>query len=511
MVSQSIAQIIEMKFFMEELLKLLTKILCLAIVMVSTALAVEQNPGTRTQSKNELSSSKAKNPYQKIREIYAAGHYSQAIVEITKALDKHPGDYELQFLLAAAYVDDGNLAKAKQVIEKYLKKYPDNQKLVELKRKLVGLVAKHPKKTAAKQKKTIAKKRLVQSKKSTPKIKKPDTSERVLEQISQDPDNIPLRVKAIYILESEKRYKEALALAKQGLAEHPSSLPLLYAYGDITLDLEQYDKTAVAINDILNIQPDDARALSMLVKVKRLDKYRISGLNTIFITSYPTSVVSQGQFWLYVDSGYIRRTSVGAFGAGSRYARRLGSSGYQGYVAAWPQLYKNLSLYLEYAYSDSPLFSRHTYISYLYFPFGPGVQLMMGYEYREILNTSLKTIVGSIDRHFGPWWAIFTVKGYLPKEGINGALFIMQARYFFNPNVYWYGSYLTGLAPDLADLTSVGFFMIHTNSVYTGVNFLIAHGLFMNLGVAYINEAFPGPSRFVRRRIEAAAGMSVRF
>lgn len=311
-------------------------------------------------------------------------------------------------------------------------------------------------------------------------------------------------------LVKKKQFKVAAHAVKLALQRYPANKQLLLYQADIYTTLERYDWATRSLNHIFDTDPAEPKALKLLSVIQKNDKYHTRGLNKLVISSAPTLVSDQDAFWDYLTAIYSRRTRFGTVYAGTNFASRNRSSGEQYFIGAYPHLVGPIYAHVQYAHSESSLFPSNHYLFETYVPMKAGFRVSLGTRYDNIQLTNLTVLTGSIAKETGSYLVIFRPYYFSPQVGPEAVLYTLSLRRSFDtPDQYVQISGYAGRSPDLADLTSVGFFIIKTYGINALMQLHLYRGLFMQTGAGYAYEDFPTGLR--REKWRYFFGLMCRF
>jgi len=327
---------------------------------------------------------------------------------------------------------------------------------------------------------------------------------------SEEEFECPL-TKELNTLTEERCYEEALALVDEELACDCNNVCLLYWKAVIHTDMGAYDKAVITLNHLLCIEPCHPEALELWAKIKKVDKHCLRGRNKTILYGLFSDVNSPDEIWTDASFQYVKKTECGSYGLQINHASRLDNEGLQYQVFAYPKFGCKYYAYLSYAHSeDSSIWPDNEYEAALFVPWCHGMEFSFGADYSEILATYLWGVKPAFKQDVGYYtWGINPIF-YVPKSGKSGILFKIYVRRNFDDPDHYVGVALhAGEYPDLADLTSVGFFLLDGNGIFIHGQFPIRYGVFVKWGFGYETERFP--SGFKRERINGLAGLMRRF
>lgn len=314
----------------------------------------------------------------------------------------------------------------------------------------------------------------------------------------------------------DRKFREAIALIDSYLLVQPANIDLLYKKAQIYAEIESYDKAVTALNQIFDLQKDDDKATQLLKKIEVLDKTNLSGLNTLFIgnesnqTRQVNSTLINNSLWTYSIFSYSRRFRNGTLVGQVNQASRFGQYGSQYQFSAYPKLIGNSYGYLSYAFSSSTLYPKAFYIGEIYFPMSSYFEMSGGASFYNILLTNMIMTTNSLTANFDPYSFTVRTNFYVPDSGPHSVFWLFTGKkYFKNPDNYVALQIQTGKTPDLADLTSVGFFTLSSNGIRLLTQFHLKNGVFMLISMGDVRETFFGTSS--RNKLFGAIALKFRF
>ena len=215
--------------------------------------------------------------------------------------------------------------------------------------------------------------------------------------------------------------------------------------------------------------------------------------------------------WTYSLFLYAHQFQSGTIGAQVNQASRFSQNGFQYQLVAYPKLIGPSYAYLSYAYSNSTLFPSHYYAGEFYIPLSKHIVASTGVSYYQILQTHLLLNTYSLECHLGAYSIMARSNYYIPQQGQQVVywLFTIKRFFFDDPDNFLGLQVETGKTPDLADLSSVGFFIINANGVRLFTQFHLGHGVFLRLAIGTIKETFL--IQTTRTKLFGGIGLKLRF
>ncbi|MDC0008132.1 YaiO family outer membrane beta-barrel protein [bacterium] len=151
---------------------------------------------------------------------------------------------------------------------------------------------------------------------------------------------------------------------------------------------------------------------------------------------------------------YKRETQAGPFVPRINYANRFNTNGIQFEVDFYPKFSKLFYGYLNYGYSNSPIFPDHRVGAELYSNWPKSMELSLGMRYLDFAETKANIITGSVGLYKGNYY--LSLRPYITptdsKTGLSGTLL---ARKYLKDGENYLGLNLgMGFAPELTQLSS---------------------------------------------------------
>ncbi len=149
---------------------------------------------------------------------------------------------------------------------------------------------------------------------------------------------------------------------------------------------------------------------------------------------------------------YKRETKAGAVVPRVNYANRFNTHGVQFEADFYPKFSKLFYGYLNYGYSNSPIFPDHRVGAELYSNWPKSMELSLGIRYLDFADTKANIITGSVGLYRGNYY--FSLRPYITptdrKTGVSGTLL---ARKYYKDGDNYLGVLLgMGFAPELKQL-----------------------------------------------------------
>ncbi len=438
--------------------------------------------------------------------------YKGALRLTETGLHDNPNSVSLLYIKAAIYLDLEKFNDAEKTIKKLLMLQPDNTTYKKLLAQTLKLKKQQIDALAEKMKKQrlaalLAEKNRAQTEN---KIKPYHIESDPCATLSKQNQAI------IDQLLTEKKHLEAIQFIDKSLRNDPINLGLLYAKAKILTEYEQYKKAVWTLEQIFERQKEDACGLALLKKLEALDKRRLSGLNVITINNETADVkqtsplLTQKDTWTYSLFTYYHQFQSGSLGGQVNQASRFGDTGFQYQIFYYPKLIGNSYAYLSYANSKSDLFPSNYYAGELYIPMSGYVTVSSGVSYYEILKTNLTLYTNSLTAYIGSYSLAIRPNHYVPKIGESTTYWLFTAkRYFDDPDNYIGLQYETGQTPDLADLSSIGFFTVSASVVRLFSQFHLGRGVFLQIGIGTSRETYFTDR--IRTKFFGGLGLKFRF
>lgn len=310
--------------------------------------------------------------------------------------------------------------------------------------------------------------------------------------LSIRPNYVDARLLLINSLFTQKKYVQAIEVINTGLSYEPSSQNLLHKKALAYVEMREFRKAIVTIHKIPNFKRiHKLNQLYRHINTQTAYKYLNHFEAGVFQSTMPVS--TPNQIWSTTNFYVSHRGPYGTYGVATNYASRLGETGNQYMLYAWPNINNWLGFHFAYAYSNKPsLFANDYYLAnaYLYFP--RGIELSGGDIYRRISNTNLHADNFSIGKHIGSFFLGIKPILFTPRSGPKSVLIQCKlTKYFSVPDKYIGLVVGGGTAPDLVDLLTVNFFHVRDEFVLLNGQYPISHKILFRYGLGYEEQGFP--------------------
>ena len=229
--------------------------------------------------------------------------------------------------------------------------------------------------------------------------------------IKTDSTQYSFVLKKARILNSERKYDEAVTVLEEFLQKHPN-------------------------------QPD------FLIKLK---EYRPDVLKNNIKLNYTVDFFSKDfnrDPWHLVALSYGRKTKLGTVIARVNYAHRFGEQGFQYEADAYPKLGENNYGYLNYGFSENTLFPRNRFGAEWYHNFPHAFEGSAGLRILDFSTSVVDIYTATIGKYLGNYWISFRTYITPDQEGTSFSGFLSARRYFADSENYVGLKAGYGISPD---------------------------------------------------------------
>ena len=151
---------------------------------------------------------------------------------------------------------------------------------------------------------------------------------------------------------------------------------------------------------------------------------------------------------------YKRETVAGSLLSRVNYANRFNMHGVQFEMDFYPKFSKLFYGYLNYGFSNSPIFPNHRVGAEVYSNWPESMELSLGMRYLDFADTKANIYTGSVGLYSGNYY--FSLRPYITptsrKTGVSGTL--LARKYFKDAENYLGATIGMGFAPELKQLSS---------------------------------------------------------
>lgn len=290
-----------------------------------------------------------------------------------------------------------------------------------------------------------------------------------------------------------KNYATDLLQIDHELQTNPNNVNLLYKKAVIYVDIEQYKKALIVLDQILALQPKNEQALLLKTKIEKL--LLTQPRNELGINDDEAYVSDVNGYWQYTSLHYYRFTQYGTFGARVNYAKRFGTTGEQYQLEGYP-IFPTIPhlryIYLSGAYANSTqiLLPNWQYNVEPYVNIAKNIDASLGAYGLHSIGVNIYTYTASLAWYTGNNYLWFRPYHYIPK---SSDLFEIGIRHYFSENNTFISiKAATGHAPDILDLAPLNqIVVLAQNLIALNGQFPIAKNVYLQAGAGYTRQKFP--------------------
>ncbi|MGC1516498.1 MAG: YaiO family outer membrane beta-barrel protein [Maribacter sp.] len=157
----------------------------------------------------------------------------------------------------------------------------------------------------------------------------------------------------------------------------------------------------------------------------------------------------------FMSISYKRETALGSIIPRINYSNRFGINGVQLNLDLYPKIAKGMYAYVNYGYSNSPIYPRHRVGGDVYLNIDGGLEFSAGGRFISFTNTDVTLITNSVGYYTGNYY--FSLRSYITPSSdnltsISGNLLV---RKYLKSAVNYLGVNVgIGYSPELRQLTS---------------------------------------------------------
>lgn len=237
---------------------------------------------------------------------------------------------------------------------------------------------------------------------------------------------------------------EALVYLDKTLAVYPNNYDLLFKKAKALVDAKREDEAMMVLGRAIEIQPGskECNDLKQSIKSPKL-KHTITAnvAADFYSTRYEPMYYSSVQFGT--------NTKYGSLIGRVNYAHRFDDNGFQPEVDFYPTLWKGAYGYLNYGFTNSPLFPKHRVGAEIFQKLPKSFELSFGLRYLNFgPTTDVSIYTASVGWYYKNYW--FSARTYItPSEGsFSRSLNLTARKYFKDANNYISMIAGVGFSPD---------------------------------------------------------------
>lgn len=311
----------------------------------------------------------------------------------------------------------------------------------------------------------------------------------------------------------QKNDRKALVLVNKALLFYPEDIELQTLKGRVFQSRHQLAVAAHHYQKILSDSPSAIHAQTQLNEIEKLNPHLLYGLNETGIYNETDYISDLKQLWQYSTAIYNRDTEWGAYSLSINNTTRFNTTANQGMINLYPIFNQDLYFRLTAAYANEPLlFPQYTAGGEAFF-FGWPAELSAGYDYNYILpNLDYVRYTLSISKEIKDYWVSFRPYFFKTHDGKSSVLYTGTMYHYLGfKDTYFKLLAGSGTSPDLANLLTTNFIVIHNNFITATLQFPIyQHALLMTVGADFQHWIFDNLHR--KRNISGGIiGLNYRF
>ena len=238
-------------------------------------------------------------------------------------------------------------------------------------------------------------------------------------------------------------FRQAIVVADSGLSYYPEHTSFLFKKARALFYLKEYEEAILVLNKLLAMENKNKEAQDLLAKIKPLSLKNKMGINNwtdVFSDIYKPRHLSSLE--------YQRNTKLGAFIPRINIANKFGKTGGQYEMDIYPKFGKQFSMYFNYGYSNSILFSKHRFGAELYKGIGKGYEVSLGFRDLILADESVMIYTGSLSKYYRNY--LFSLRPYItPRTNSTETSLHFIAKKYLNDNLdNFMADVSAGSAPD---------------------------------------------------------------
>jgi YaiO family outer membrane protein len=329
-----------------------------------------------------------------------------------------------------------------------------------------------------------------------------EARKQLLPVLSKSGTNVDARSAAIDVELWSDHADQALVYAEEGIHSNPTELAFPYKKALALEKLNKPGEAAEAAERAWDLNPADKDTNTLLDRLKSANRrYRLSvdyGFEhyNSFADPWQSSTISLS-----------RQSAFGTVIGHLNYANRFATNTHQYEIEMYPRIVKGVYAYVDYGYSQSPLFPRNRAGAELYFNPGKGVEFSIGGRFLHF-SSDVWIYTASIGKYHGNYF--FDFRPYITpgRTGTSASGSVLVRRYFGDAQKYIGFTAGTGSAPSDV-LNTIDLQRLNSFTIGSTGNFPIGPRLAWGWNAGWSTEKLPSTSS--RNRFAAGTGFSFRF
>ncbi len=158
---------------------------------------------------------------------------------------------------------------------------------------------------------------------------------------------------------------------------------------------------------------------------------------------------------VYSNIAFKHQTKWGSIIPAINYSNRLGQQGLQYDVSLYPKLARKVYAYLNYGYSNAPIYPAHKMAGDIYVNLPKGIELSGGGRYIKFESRDVRVVTNSLGYYTGNYY--FSLRSYITPRPDNLTRFsgnLLVRKYLRDGENYIGGTVGMGYSPELRQLRS---------------------------------------------------------
>lgn len=288
-------------------------------------------------------------------------------------------------------------------------------------------------------------------------------------------------------------YAKALEILEKGLQYNAKSEALWMLKAKIHNSADEYEASQGAINQLLELNAENAEARAMLVQLQSLTAKNSVGISYGF-THFDTQF---DQDWHMAGLSYKRATKLGSVILKGNYAYKFGESGTQVELEAYPRISPTFYLYLGAGFSgDVGIFPKYRTGASLNANLPKSFEAEIGYR-QLYFSENILLYTAAIGKYYKNWW--FNLRTYITPDSSNiSHSYTATARYYTKgAQDYFSVQAGTGISPDdnRNNLLNDDTYKLKTFKLGADYNFSVKKTNLFSVGATWFNQEYRPETR----------------
>lgn len=275
----------------------------------------------------------------------------------------------------------------------------------------------------------------------------------------------------------DKEYQQALDLIDSTLTYFPKDLNVDYKKVQVLDNLGETDHAIKLLDTMINTQKNNNWV------AYRRNLYLKSLRRSVFIGLTGETFSDIFDNMGYANVGYSRETKFGTFIGKINYANRFDTEGLQYEFEGYPKFGKKIYAYLNYAYSNSPIFPKSKWGGELFVILPKNMEASLGYRQIYFDNDGGITthlLTGSVSKHLGSYFV--QLRPFLSySNGQEGFATSLSVRKYLKNDKNYIGTTIAfGATPQFNRFSPEGtdFIIVNSSDFSISYNFIVNRNVF---------------------------------